>query len=61
MICPEDKIQMHQDSDRNNIPLGGGTWSGDVYETWTIQVCPHCEIRVRETYRAEKLYKEIKI
>lgn len=61
MMCPEDKIPMHQEVDRQGRFVGGGTWEGNTYETWSIQVCPHCNLKVKETYQAKKLEKEIKI
>ena len=54
MICPIDQVQMHQVRE-NNVPLGGGTSTDELYETWEIKECPACGRRVKESYSCKLL------
>lgn len=57
MICPKDQVQMHQATEQDPkaglVFLGGGENDEDKYTTWTIQECPACGRRVKESYSCE--------
>jgi len=50
MICPTCEIPTHQDG-----TLGGAKQTADVYESWTIQICPGCRERYMEYHTARAL------
>lgn len=47
MICPNDKMQMHQ-----KARIGDGEDTPTAYSTWDLKECPLCGRQVVEFYAA---------